>query len=158
MNVWKVILAALVIFAAGVITGGLTVRLKIQEVPERRTAPPGPRRGDLLDRMQRQLYLTPLQRERIEVVLRESHERMKTLWDSIAPQAQEEQRRVHELIKAELTPEQQQTFETMMKARGPRFPDEKRRFEERREPRSSRREPISRSKPESKPESRDGEK
>lgn len=143
MKVWKVILAALVIFAAGVVTGGLTVRVKLQEVwPSRSlSGASGPlrQRMDLLDRMQRQLYLTPTQRERLEQVLRDSHGRTKKLWDSIAPEAQEEQRRVHDLIRAELTPEQQQKFESMLKARSSsRTPGERRPSDERREPRSRR--------------------
>jgi hypothetical protein len=127
---WKVILAALVIFAAGVVTGGLTVHLKVPET-QSPVAPLGlgplRQRGDLLDRMQRQLYLTSVQREHIEKILRENHERMKQLWDTIAPQAQEEHRRVHDLIRAELDPEQQKRWAEMLKTRGPRMDDRRRR-------------------------------
>ncbi len=140
MNAWKVIAAALVIFAAGVVTGGLTVRLKLRELPPTSTSPGTfgslRQRGDLLDRLQRQLYLTPVQRERIDQILHENHDRMKQLWDSIAPQAQEEHRRVQERIRAELTPEQQKGFEEIMKRRpANRMTDDWRR----REPKSSRR-------------------
>jgi hypothetical protein len=125
VKAWRAIVAALVIFAAGVVTGGLTVRLKPIEVSSPpasiNTNTPGPLRprGDLLERMQRQLYLTPVQRERIEVILRDNHDRMKQLWDSIAPQAQAEHRRAHDLIRAELTPEQRARFEELVKLRGP---------------------------------------
>jgi hypothetical protein len=143
VNAWKVILAALVIFAAGVVTGGLTIRLKLKDNPQ----PPPPanfgplrQRGDLLDRMQRQLYLSSVQREHIEKILRESHDRMRQLWDSIAPQAQQEHRRVQELIRSELGPEQQKKFEEMLKSRGPNRPlDERRWHEERREGRGAHR-------------------
>jgi hypothetical protein len=142
VNAWKVILAAAVIFAAGVVTGALSFRLKSPEA----AAPVVPlstgplrQRMDLLDRMQRRLYLTPPQREHIEKILRESHERMKLLWDSIAPQAQEEHRRVHELIRNELTAEQQSRFEEMLKSRGlGRGAEERRRLYERREGKSRR--------------------
>ena len=137
MKEGKVILAALVIFAAGVITGGLTVRIKLQDVPQSAVAPTtglNRQRAELLDRMQRQLYLTPSQRERVEKVLRESHDRMKLLWDSIAPQAQDERRRVNESIRAELTPAQQKQFEEMMKSRpANRGLDDRRRRDDRRE-------------------------
>jgi Spy/CpxP family protein refolding chaperone len=143
VNAWKAILAALVIFAAGVVTGGLTVRLKIRDVPPRpANNPPGlmmRQRGDLLDRLQRQLYLTPPQRQRIEQILRENHERMKQLWDSIAPQAQEEHKRVHDLIRAELNPDQQKIFEDVMKWRGPsRFNGDRRRGADHTDQKSSR--------------------
>lgn len=132
MNVWKVIFAALVIFAAGVVTGGLTVRLKHASVSPPTAQPnlgPLRQRGELLDRMQRQLYLNPTQREHVEQILRESHDRMKQLWDSIAPQAQEEHRRVNEKIRAELDPEQQIKFEEMLKRTSNRNLDERRKRE-----------------------------
>jgi hypothetical protein len=135
VKIWRVILAALVIFAAGVVTGGLTIRLKLQQ-----PAPPatptsfGPlrQRGELLDRMQRQLYLTADQREHIEKILRDSHEHMRQLWDSIAPQAQEERRRVHDQIRAELTPDQQKQFDAMppMSRGSGRFTNDHRRSED----------------------------
>lgn len=136
MKAWKAILAALVIFAAGVVTGALTVRLKPADSvavasPSGNFGPLRPR-GDLLERMQRQLYLTPEQRGRIEGILRENHDRMKQIWDSIAPQAQAERRRVNELIRNELTPEQQKRYEDLQKPHGPkRNADENRRREER---------------------------
>lgn len=137
MNAWKVICAALVIFAAGVITGGLTVRLKFREVPAQTTSSnpsafgPLRQRGELLDRMQRQLYLTTEQRSRIEQILKDSHEHMKQLWDSIAPQAQLEHRKVHDLIKSELTAAQQDKFEEIFKSRSLYRPGDGRRREER---------------------------
>lgn len=83
--------------------------------------------------MQRRLYLTPDQRQKIEAILRDSNARMKQLWDSIAPQAREEQRRVNDLIRAELREDQRQKFEEMLKSRkGSRSLDDRRRHEERR--------------------------
>jgi hypothetical protein len=90
-------------------------------------------RGVLLDRMQRQLYLSATQRERIDQILRESHEHMRALWDSIAPKAQLEQRRVRELIRAELNPEQQKQFEEVFKPRQGHPGEEHRRWGERRD-------------------------
>jgi hypothetical protein len=135
VKAWRVILAALVIFAAGVVTGGLTVRLSQNNVPARPTQGPvglGPfrQRGDmeLLDRMQRQLYLSGAQRTRIEQILHDNHERMKQLWESIAPQAQAERRHVNELIRGELNADQQKKFDEVFKSRGPNhLGDERRR-------------------------------
>lgn len=143
MKQGQVILAALVIFAAGVITGGLTVRLTPREPvqPIMSIAAGSTRqRADLLDRMQRQLYLTPEQKSRIEQILRDSHAKMKLLWDSIAPQAQEERRRVNEAIRAELLPEQQKQFEAMLQARAAArtAAEERRRHDDRRDPKSTR--------------------
>ena len=107
MNAWKPIIAALVIFAAGVITGGLTTRLAAPQrsrPPQNLPAPLGGRAGrpELLDRMQRELSLTAIQRERIDVVIRDSQERTRQLWESIAPQAHAEHKRIRERIREEL--------------------------------------------------------
>jgi hypothetical protein len=119
------------------VTGVLAARIKAPQATPVAAGPTGPgpfrARGDLLDRLQRQLYLSPIQREHIEKILRENHDRMKQLWDSIAPQAQEEHRRVRELIRKELTPEQVTRFDEIMKPRGTSRPGDSRRREEWRE-------------------------
>ena len=152
MNTWKPILAALVIFAAGVVTGGLTTRLGL---PPKTTTAPGPPpggfrgiRNELVDRMQRELYLTVEQRERIEKTLRESHDRTRKLWESIAPQAQAEQKHVREEIRGILMPEQQAKFDESFKMRGPgrfgsdRLRDDGRKFEDRKGGRTNREPPV----------------
>ena len=123
MNTWKPILAALVIFAAGVVTGGLTVGLRRQPAGPRWAAPgqgvPRPwltqrlagQQGDLFRRMERQLALTPEQRQRLETIVRESQERIRTLADDLAPKTREELRRMRARIREELTPEQRRKFE-----------------------------------------------
>jgi Spy/CpxP family protein refolding chaperone len=76
--------------------------------------------------MVRELYLTPEQRERIEKTLRESHDRTRKLWETIAPQAQAEQKRVRDEIRDILTPEQQAKFDESPKMRAPgRFSPER---------------------------------
>jgi hypothetical protein len=67
--------------------------------------------------MQRELYLSAEQREKVEKTLRESHERTRKLWESIAPQAQAEQKRVREEIRGILTPDQQAKFDGSFKMR-----------------------------------------
>jgi Spy/CpxP family protein refolding chaperone len=149
VNIWKPIFAALVIFAAGVVTGGLTTRLALPQKtpPPSPGAPPGGFRGirtELVARMQRELYLTTEQREKIEKTLRESHERTRKLWDGIAPQAQAEQKRVREEIRAILNTEQQAKFDESFKMRGAgrfggeRMRDEGRKFEDRKSGRTNR--------------------
>lgn len=123
MNQWKVILAALVIFAAGAGTGALTMKL-VQ--PSARTVanpvapqsagvinstnnpprpgppgPPGPERHAqyFLKRMQERLKLTPEQSQRVLIIMTNSQERMKLEFQS-----------VQEQISKELTPEQMEKF------------------------------------------------
>ncbi len=164
MNTWKVILATLVIFAAGVVTGGLlvshverhrakTLRATLRQPAWRPIEPrPGtiirpdePGRGgpttylprglrmDLLERLDREVRLSPEQRERIEKILAEGQERNRQLWERIQPEIRREIQQTHERIRAVLDPEQRQKFEELMKQRPPRKPEDS--FPSRRGPR-----------------------
>ena len=125
MSAWKPILAALVIFAAGVVTGGLTVALRRPAAGPRWLGStqgqlrPGPaqrlgvQQGELFRRMQRHLDLTATQCQRIEAVVKESQERIRTLAEDLAPQTRGELRRMRERIREELTPEQRRKFEKL---------------------------------------------
>ncbi len=129
MRTWKPILAALVIFAAGVVTGGLTLDLK--QPPSNHSGDPQPDsvrkpylpgRWDaqirsISKRMQEQLVLTPEQRERIAAIVGETQIRMKTLSEEVASRTREEMRQMRERIRAELTPEQRKKFEEIFKQR-----------------------------------------
>lgn len=110
VNVWKVIFAALVIFGAGIVTGRLTVQLApfSGSPPERnsQSVSRSKQRPELIDRMQQELNLSSEHRERIDQILKESRERMRKLWESVSPEADEEFKKVRSLILAELTNEQ----------------------------------------------------
>jgi Spy/CpxP family protein refolding chaperone len=125
VNAWKPILAALVIFAAGVVTGGLTIQIR-QPPP---TPSPGgnaaikkvpamPREAQLRElsrRMQAELNLAPAQRDRIEAIVRDSQERMKTVRDEVGKKIGEEFRDMRQKIRGELTPDQRRKFAEIMK-------------------------------------------
>ena len=126
VNAWKPILAALVIFAAGVVTGGLTVQVR-----QPRPAPnnPGgnapskkmpamPREAQLRElsrRMQAELNLAPEQRNSIETIVRDSQERMKAVRDEVGKKVGEEFREMLHKIRSELTPDQRKKFAEIMK-------------------------------------------
>lgn len=120
MKAWKVILAACVIFTAGVVTGGLAVKLNVRPPPHPTKSNQGTwssrPRGDVVDRMQRELDLTPAQRTQIEQILRESRERTKQLWESIAPRAQAEHRKVCDDIREILTTDQRPKYDEVFKS------------------------------------------
>lgn len=128
MNHWKVILATMAIFAAGVITGGLLVRQVAPPAPARvepvaaRTNPPplfNPpqlQRMELLHRVRRELDLTPEQHARIEQIIREGQERSRAIWERVAPEMRQELQAVHEKIRAELTPPQRRHFEQLLRS------------------------------------------
>ncbi len=145
MNTWKITLATLVIFGAGVITGGLLVsysdrawrqprRPALQVANERPlTANPGPRenrlpvplngplRRDFLDRLDAELKLSPEQRNRIEKIISDGQEKAKESWLQIEPDIRQELRRTRERIRVELSAEQQVRFEDLLRQR-PRAP------------------------------------
>jgi hypothetical protein len=144
VNSWKVILATLVIFGAGVITGGLLVNYsdrafrhppdhRVPEMagppmpgrpgpmvgmepaagPREPRLPPGlplPLRKEFLNRLNRELGLTPAQHERIGRIVSEGQQRTRELWRI-------EWIETRQKIRAELTPEQQRRFEELFKAR-----------------------------------------
>ncbi len=127
MNTLKAILAAVAIFAAGLVIGVLSPRLLGKPSPS--TAPGvyppslGPnQRAEYLRKLENRLNLTADQKEKAERILRESQERVKTLWDSVSPEMRRELETTREKIQALLSPEQKAKFQEMRKSHlGPKF-------------------------------------
>jgi Spy/CpxP family protein refolding chaperone len=126
VNNWKVILATMVIFGTGVVTGGLLVRHgdhRQERRPQRAGAgvhpaqagPAGVMRIEFLRRMERELDLTPAQREPVDLILKNGQERMKKLMDTVEPRRREEFKKTVEEFRAVLTPEQRQRFDALVK-------------------------------------------
>jgi Spy/CpxP family protein refolding chaperone len=119
---WKVILATMVIFACGVITGALVTRTVATRAEERPlTAVPVPARmpGGAVSQMQKvldkQLDLSAEQRDQIGKIMKASQERTRPLWEKIAPQMTDEVKEVRQEIRGVLTPEQWKKFGELMK-------------------------------------------
>lgn len=137
MNPWKVIVATLIIFGTGVITGGLLVtHVYNNELVKMRANLPLPPAGrapavtpwqvrmqNLLHRMDAQLDLTAEQRAQIEQIISDSQERTKVLWKPIAPQMGREMQHVRDQIRDSLTPEQRKKFDDLTQPRPLRKPD-----------------------------------
>lgn len=129
MSPWKVILATIVIFAAGVITGGVLVnRLQRPErpgplpqlarPPQEMMPTPWFARREFLDRMDHQLNLSREQYDRIAGILQQSQERTRKIMRSVGPEIQDELRQVRREIRAELNPEQAKRFEDVQREIG----------------------------------------
>jgi hypothetical protein len=127
VNAWKVILSTLVIFIAGVVTGGLLVTYALQ-VKQNRPKPPNSasfqganpwaiRNRELLRRMDRELELTPEQHAHIETIIATSEERTRYLWKPILPQMNKEMQLVRGEIRDQLNPDQQKKFDGLAKMR-----------------------------------------
>jgi hypothetical protein len=105
VNTWKIILATLVIFAAGAFAGGSLVKAT-KKAPKAQAL-----RMEMLRRLTGELNLNTEQRTNIENVLNESAERTKILRDLLTPELQAEYSKAVEDIKSELNPAQRKKFE-----------------------------------------------
>jgi Spy/CpxP family protein refolding chaperone len=121
---WKLILAVLAIYGAGAASGIVVhiVGQRQSHAPSDPVAnmPAGPgwsQRYEVLKKMEKQLDLSPTQHQHIADIIQESQDRMKALWDPIAPKAREEFQHTRELILNELTPAQRSKWEQLAKAR-----------------------------------------
>ncbi len=121
MNTWKIILATMFIFGTGVVTGGLLVRHSdgIRARPQTRSAAraaqpasPGGMRFEFMRRMEKELALSPEQREQIDKILKESQDRTRKV---MAPYLREELQRTTADFREALTPEQRQRFDELLK-------------------------------------------
>jgi hypothetical protein len=146
MNSWKIILATVVIFGAGVLTGGLLVN-HVKDKPPADVEPPAagantrpsadnheparppevplPRLAERLSkefvhRLNDSLHLTPEQRSAIAKIVAEGQERNHVIWTNVAPQMHKVIQDVNQQIRAELTPGQVKQFEELMKQHPPR--------------------------------------
>jgi hypothetical protein len=130
---WKVIAATLVIFCSGLVVGALMEKKAIRT----EFAIPVPRgvtnavpslwhvqQREFLHRIDRELNLTPEQRDKIQQILKQSQERTKVIREKIAPEMKDEIKRVRDEIRAELAPEQQAKFEAAMKSKPLRRPED----------------------------------
>jgi Spy/CpxP family protein refolding chaperone len=72
-------------------------------------------RIEFLRRMERELDLTPEQREPIDKVLKEGQERTKKLMETVEPRRREEFKRTIEEFRAVLTPEQRKRLDELVK-------------------------------------------
>ena len=145
MNSWKVILATVVIFGAGVLTGGFLVnsidrqhgpnspflfwRGTTHDMAGHEQARPGdlsrPRspemwRKDFIGHLDKDLNLTPEQHAAISKIIAEGQEQNRQIWTNVAPKLRDEMEQVHQRIRAQLTPDQQKKFEEMVKQFAPR--------------------------------------
>jgi len=147
VNTWRIILATLVIFATGVVTGGLlvsyannaqtrpwqnprprqadNVRRPIEPAAGREPArPPGlpgavPQflRKEFLEKLNREVNLTSEQRERIEQIIHEGQERNRQIWERVSPELRKEIADTRRQIQAVLRPDQRARFDELMKQR-----------------------------------------
>jgi hypothetical protein len=132
MKEWKVIVATLVIFTAGVVTGGLLVQQTTPK-PGMNRRPPLPVHGQLpplresrerdprvaageqrqayVARLNTELSLRPDQTAGVEQILQDGQQRTRVIWESVQPRMQEELRHTRDEIRALLDDAQRERFD-----------------------------------------------
>lgn len=120
MSHWKVILAAVVIFTAGVFAGGVGVRFIRKPKPAPRSLVEQPLlpfivTEEFVRRMKEEVGLEPEQRDRIAKMLWASQARVRELYSLVGPEVSQELNYVREAIRAELNPDQQKRFEELVR-------------------------------------------
>lgn len=113
-----VVLATLVIFAAGVITGGVLVKKTSPELPRnQQSAAYFPGRFDQVRRAINDVELKPEQRLKVDQIIRNSQEEIADYFLILAPDFQTVFTRMRDNIFAQLDAEQRRQFESLMKIR-----------------------------------------
>jgi len=132
VNAWKPILAAVVIFAAGVVTGNFMVDRGESKPPRAfpRQSPRehGPRNTEhrpgsrmegqlnwLMKRIQRDLKLSDEQAAKVESAFKVSREEMKTCWEEMQPRIRASTAKLKETLRGDLTEEQIAKFEKYLR-------------------------------------------
>jgi hypothetical protein len=139
----KILTAALVIFGAGVLTGGVTVGVanraarggrpavaKVLEPQPGMTSgpvldrvlpnirPPGAARLDQSERIARELDLSPDQSAELKRILAASRARLVKVWKPLLPEAQAEVDDFQRKLREILSPEQREKLDRMQPPRG----------------------------------------
>ena len=123
MKTWKIILAVLLIFGAGAVTGAIVVRRIAPRIVKTERVVPSmmnhspERRREYVERLDARLKLTPEQKQKIDQILTDSQDRLKTVWEEFQPAAREEFGRTRKEISELLTPEQLEIYKQMRKHR-----------------------------------------
>jgi Spy/CpxP family protein refolding chaperone len=120
VKAWKVILATLVIFCAGLVVGGLVekrIAANSPPAPVASSRPGQTRLTSLLHRMDRELALTSDQHAQIEKIISTSQEHTRELYKPVALEMSKQTASACEQIREVLTPDQQAKFDTLSKTR-----------------------------------------
>ena len=127
VNAWKPILAAIVIFAAGVVTGSLVLEVTTPQParafprtfnPDRNHNGAEHRHGSrmegqlnwLMRRIQRDLKLTDEQTAKVEAAFKESREEMKVAMEELRPRLRASTEKLKDKLRGDLTGEQIEKF------------------------------------------------
>ena len=122
MNAWKIILATILIFGTGMVTGGLLIRNLSPNTDSSKLAVPQPAQTNapdvmrvaFLKQVESALHLTPDEHKNIDKILQDSQDRTKKMMDPVMTRVREEAEKTKTEFRAVLSPEQQKLFDELM--------------------------------------------
>jgi Spy/CpxP family protein refolding chaperone len=117
---WQVCLMLTGIYVFGGVCGGL-VGYQIARRAYRHQRPPGEWMHRRIDRIDRELKLTPEQRARIDPIVKRHTEELTDAWRQSMTASRENVERMEKEIGAELTPEQRAQLDQFLQERRERF-------------------------------------
>lgn len=123
MKSTQLIVVALLLFGTGVVSGLAGARLRekasARTLLQRRGGVPPPmwQRLEFMRRAQRDLDLSPEQRQRIEGFVKDSQEQIRRLWEPLAPRAKAEMDDLRQRIRGELSDVQRERFDQALAER-----------------------------------------
>lgn len=137
MNSWKVILATVVIFVAGIVTGALVIRNLQSPTARPDSVPKAPAtarapvfhdnrpvipqvflmRANFVQKLDHELKLNEVQRAHVERIVREGQERIRQICQDMQPQIHATLVETRDRIAAELTPDQQTVYEELLRCK-----------------------------------------
>ena len=115
-----VVLATVVTFTMGVVAGSSLMRRTASQVQAPPPAHPFLHRFETTRRAVDQVQLTPEQRARIDEIIRNNQELIADYFRILEPDVQQVFRKMRDSIREELTPDQRQRFEDLLKRRSPK--------------------------------------
>jgi hypothetical protein len=108
---WRRWLAALLIFGAGVVVGGVGMLALIhQRIAEHHRLPPDRVADRMMDRMERRLDLSEEQTARIRPILESRLAALQDIRDEVIPRVSAQLAAAREAVAAELTPAQEEKW------------------------------------------------
>jgi hypothetical protein len=124
----KFIVAVILIFGSGLLTGSMLSRFYWQTPPVANAgnANLGPAwaRLEFIRRVQRHLSLSEKQKTNIDLIVTDGQNRLRNLWEPIAPEVQQTLAQIRERVMAELTVEQKARFEELSRQHSSRRPED----------------------------------
>ncbi len=117
----KVVIGAILLFAAGALTGSLVTGLHMKNRFDKFAKGGGPPAGRILKRLSSELDLTESQKTEIEKILEVSHAQLSEIRKKARPEFQKIIETTHGQIREKLDEKQQRKFDEMYKKLKKRF-------------------------------------